>query len=109
MGFSRLTLVDAARTLLPEARALAYGAWDVLDGASSVERLEQAVGECAFVVGASGRGGAGAWTPRQLAERADARAAGGRLAVVFGPEASGLRNAELSLCHETVTIPTSAL
>jgi TrmH family RNA methyltransferase len=107
MGWSRLTLVDAPETLDPQARALAYGAWDVLDAAASAERLEQAVATCAFVVGASARGGEGAWTPRQLAERADSRAAGGRVALVFGPEASGLGNAELALCHETVTIPTS--
>ena len=29
------------------------------------------------------------------------------MALVFGPEASGLTNQELRLCHETVTIPTA--
>ena len=106
MGVSRLTLVDAPKETQAESRALAYGAWDVLDEALAVQRLEQAVAGCAFVVGASARGGASAWTPRQLAERAHERAGTGRMAVVFGPEASGLSNAELQLCHETVTIPT---
>jgi tRNA/rRNA methyltransferase len=106
MGVSRLALVDAPGGLDAEARAIAYGAWDVLDGARQVARLQQAVAGSAFVVGASARGGAGAWTPRQLAERAAARAGGSRMAVVFGPEASGLSSAELQLCHETVTIPT---
>jgi TrmH family RNA methyltransferase len=106
MGVSRLTLVDAPSGMDAEARALAYGAWDVLDGARAVPRLEQALAGCAFVVGASARGGVDAWTPRQLAERAAERAGTARMAVVFGPEASGLSNAELLLCHETVTIPT---
>lgn len=106
MGMGRLRLVDPPRGLDAEARALAYGAWDVLDGAETAPGLERAVASCAFVVGASARGGASSWTPRELAERADGRAGGGRLAVVFGPEASGLTNAELLLCHETVTIPT---
>jgi TrmH family RNA methyltransferase len=58
------------------------------------------------VVGTSGRPLPGAWTPRRLAEEGQARAGGGRTAVVFGPEASGLRNDELGLCHETVHIPS---
>lgn len=106
MGMGRLRLVDPPSGLDAEARALAYGAWDVLDGAETAPSLEQAVASCAFVVGASARGGAASWTPRELAERADGRAGAGRLAVVFGPEASGLTGAELQLCHETVTIPT---
>lgn len=107
MGLGRLLLVDPPAGLAAaEARALAYGAWDVLDGAVGAPSLEAAVGEASFVVGASARGGSAAWTPRALAERAAERAGGGRLAVVFGPESSGLTNAELRLCHETVTIPT---
>jgi len=106
MGLGRLRLVDPPRGLDAEARALAYGAWDVLDGAETAPGLRQAVAPCAFVVGASARLLASAWTPRELAERAAKRAASGRLAVVFGPEASGLSNDELLFCHETVTIPT---
>lgn len=106
MGLGRLRLVDPPSGMDAEARALAYGAWDVLDTAASATSVQQAVAGCSFVVGASARGGSGAWSPRQLAERAAARAGDGRLAVVFGPEASGLTNDELAVCHETVTIPT---
>jgi TrmH family RNA methyltransferase len=90
----------------PAARGLAYGAWDVLDGLRRHESLRQAVASCTVVAGTSGRPHSEAWTPRRLAEDGPVRAAGGRLAVVFGPEAEGLRNDELALCHVRVHIPT---
>ena len=109
MGLGRLRLVGPPPGLDDaDARALAYGAWDVLDAALAAPSLQHAVASCTFVVGASARGGASAWTPRELAERAGGRVGRDRLAVVFGPEASGLSIAELALCHETVTIPTDA-
>ena len=92
----------------PAARALAYGAWDVLDGVRYCATLRDAVAGCTFVAGTSGRPVAGTWTPRALAGGAAARAGEGRLGVVFGPEADGLRNDELSLCHVRVHIPTDA-
>jgi tRNA/rRNA methyltransferase len=107
MGLSRLTLVQPPVGLeTPEVRALAYGAWDVLDGAVRSSDLAVAVGDAAFVVGTTGRPAAGTWTPRRLALEAPARTGSGGLAIVFGPEASGLRRAELDRCHELVHIPT---
>lgn len=89
----------------PEARALAYGAWDVLDGIRRPASLREAVASCTLVAGTSGRAHAGAWTPRRLGQESASRPAGERLAVVFGPEAEGLRNDELALCHVRVHIP----
>jgi TrmH family RNA methyltransferase len=91
----------------PEARNLAYGAWDVLDAARPARSLLEAVGDSAFVAGDTARALPEVWTPRRLAHEAEERAAGGRLSVVFGPESSGLTNQELSLCHVRVRIPTS--
>src|SRR5580765_5236929 len=72
MGLGSLALVGAPAGLdQPEARALAYGAWDVLDAAVPAALLR-----------------------------------GGRLALVFGPEASGLTDEELAQCHLRVHIPT---
>jgi TrmH family RNA methyltransferase len=109
MGLRSLWLVGADALDLDrdrEARALAYGAWDVLDGARRTGSLADAVSGCTLVVATSGREAAGAWSPRRLAREAEARSLGGRLAVVFGPEASGLRREELELCHEIVRVPT---
>jgi tRNA (cytidine32/uridine32-2'-O)-methyltransferase len=109
MGLAHLKLVGAPEGLHePGARALAYGAWDLLDAATRHDSLEAAVGPSTLVVGTSGRPSSAAWSPRRLAEECGARAGGGRVSLVFGPESSGLRNDELGLCHLLVHIPTDA-
>jgi TrmH family RNA methyltransferase len=108
MGLTHLRIVEPPSGLAePEARNLAYGAWDLLDAARPERSLVEAVGDSAFVAGATARGLPEAWTPRRLAQEAEERAGGGRLSLVFGPEASGLTNQELSLCHVRVRISTS--
>lgn len=108
MGLHHLCIVEPPAGLAEaEARNLAYGAWDVLDAARPARSLREAVGDSTFVAGATGRALPEAWTPRRLAQEAEGRSGGGRLSVVFGPEASGLTNQELSLCHVRVRIPTS--
>jgi TrmH family RNA methyltransferase len=107
MGLRRLWLVDPPAALLDhEARALAYGAWDVLDGAGRAADLGEAVAASTFVAGTTGRDVAGAWTARELGERASEAARGGGVSVVFGPESSGLTRRELDLCHRLVHVPT---
>jgi TrmH family RNA methyltransferase len=107
MGLGQLALVEPPRGLdEPDARALAYGAWEVLDGAGRFPSLREAVSASGSVVGTTGRGTAGAWSPRELAARAGRLVAGGTLSLVFGPEASGLTAAEMSLCHALVHVPT---
>jgi len=107
MGLRALCLVDPPPGLEEEeARSLAYGAWDVLDGARRAETLLDAVSASVTVVGTTGRDVAGAWTPRRLAAEAEALAGGGTLSLVFGPEASGLTGSELDRCHVLVHVPT---
>lgn len=108
MGQTRLCLVDAGSDggRSPAARALAYGAWDVLDGALAVATLAEALAGCDYAVATSGRAGESTLTPRQLAhDLAGGRR--GRVALVFGPEASGLTLAEQRLCHALVRIPSA--
>jgi tRNA/rRNA methyltransferase len=107
MGLQSLVLVSPPEDLdAPESRALAYGAWDVLDSARRAADLRAAIGPAVFVVGATGKPHAETLSPRELAATWRRRAANGCMAVVFGPEASGLRADELALCHALVTIPT---
>jgi TrmH family RNA methyltransferase len=109
MGLRVLRLVEPPPGLdRPEVRGIAYGAWDVLDSAIVASSLREAVAGSTLVAGTTGRPHPPAWTPRRLAEEADVRAGGGRVSLVFGPEASGLRTDELDLCPVHVHIPTDA-
>jgi TrmH family RNA methyltransferase len=107
MGLRTLWLVGAKPELGDEAsRALAYGAWDVLDAARRADSLPQAVSASLAVVGTTALPVAGAWSPRRLAAESEALAGAGTLSLVFGPEATGLTAAERALCHRLVRIPT---
>jgi TrmH family RNA methyltransferase len=109
MGLRTLKLVEPPVGLdRSAARALAYGAWDVLDGAMVSKSLRDAVAESTLVAGTSGRTEEQAWSPRRFAAEAGERAASGRVSVVFGPEASGLTTDELALCHLRIHIPAAA-
>jgi tRNA (cytidine32/uridine32-2'-O)-methyltransferase len=105
MGLGSLVLVEAEPVAEP-ARALAYGAWDVLDAARFARTLAEAVAEATLVAATSGRSEGDPFTPRAFAQ--EAPAGPGRVAVVFGPEATGLRRDELDLCPWRIHIPTAA-
>ena len=108
MGLGAPVLVDPPKDLGSEdTRGLAYGAWDLLDGARRTVSLQEAVLGSVLVAGTSGRLKLGeVFTPRRFAEEGLRRAAGGRTSIVFGPERSGLSREELGLCHLTLQIPT---
>jgi TrmH family RNA methyltransferase len=109
MGLRSLVLVEPPGGLeAPDVRALAYGAWDVLDGARAVATLAEAVRDCTVVAGTSSREGPEQVSPRALAEEMAGRAGAGRVAVVFGPERTGLTREELQRCHLHVRIPSDA-
>jgi TrmH family RNA methyltransferase len=109
MGLGRLKLVGPPPGLTePAARALAYGAWDVLDAATVHDDMRAATGPSTLVVGTSGRASPGAWAPRRLAREGGARMGEGRMSLVFGPESTGLRSDELALCHVVVHIPADS-
>jgi TrmH family RNA methyltransferase len=104
MGLGSLVLVEAEPVAEP-ARALAYGAWDVLDEARFAQSLSDAVGGATLVAATSGRSESESRSPRAFAR--DAPAGSGRVAIVFGPEATGLRRDELDLCPWRIHIPTA--
>jgi tRNA (cytidine32/uridine32-2'-O)-methyltransferase len=107
MGIERLTLVGRSTDFVGrEARPLAYGAWDLLDSAQTADSLRDAVAGCSFVAATTGRPGESRFTLRSFFGAADGLVGAGRLGLVFGPEATGLTNDELALCHAHITIPT---
>lgn len=110
MGLRDLALVNPERFPHPQARAQASGALNVLDEAPVVATLEEAVADCAWVVGTSARArhlGDEPLTPEAFAERAKEIGRTGKVALVFGYEQSGLTNEELDRCNAVVAIPTN--
>jgi tRNA/rRNA methyltransferase len=91
------------------ARRVAVHAEDLLDRPRVVRTLDEAVADCAWVVGTSSRRvrGKRLMSPEEVAREALARAAEGRTAIVFGDERSGLTNAEVDRCHDLSVIPTA--
>lgn len=109
MGQSDLVLVNPRHFPHEEAAARASGASDILDNATVVSTLAEALTDCVYVAGASARSRTINWPsmgPRDCAERMISEREHGKVAAVFGPEKSGLNNDDLDLCHTLLTIPT---
>ena len=111
MGFSQLTLVRPTDHLVEEARVRSANNEEILFNASVCTRLEHAVTECTFIVGTSARLRTIRWPSlplRQAMTRlAEFDGRGDEVAILFGPERSGLSNRHLDLCDILVRIPTS--
>ena len=112
MGLTRLALVGAETTVADEAPVVAVHARDVLQRAEYFTNLAEATKNTALIAGITRRRGKRrkyfATSPEQLAARV-CEITAGRVALVFGNEASGLTDGELALCHLAVAIPTSTL
>lgn len=106
-GIAELVLVDPPCFDAEHARWMAPNAHDIINGARFVQTIEEAIEGIVVVVGTSGRARRWNWpviSPPELALRLDTRPT----AILFGPEDSGLSNADLARCHAIVSIPTSA-
>lgn len=109
-GLTEWTWIAPRFSDLGPARRLAVHAGDLLDTVRYAATLEEAVRDCAWVVGTSARTREGKRKigPRQFAEEATRRGQEGTVALVFGDEQSGLSNAEIDLCHTLCGVPTDA-
>jgi len=109
MGLTDLVLVKPKQFPHEDATARASGAEDILNAATVVDNLDEALRECVYVAGASARSRTIGWpsmTPRECARRLLAQGQNGTVAAVFGPEKSGLTNEDIDRCHTLLTIPT---
>jgi tRNA/rRNA methyltransferase len=95
----------------PKAYAVASGADKVLEAAKVEWRTEDAFADCTFVVAATARPRElekPVWSARETAARLRALiSAGGRPAVMFGPEANGLGNDEIARADAIMTYPVN--
>jgi tRNA/rRNA methyltransferase len=96
----------------PEARKLSTHGEHLLDQARIVNDLGEAVGDCLLVVGTSARIGGpvrrqSVGLPDEIVPHLVEAAANGPVALVFGPEPTGLSNADVARCHYLIHIPTA--
>jgi tRNA/rRNA methyltransferase len=112
MGFDSLHLVGADIHGEAEAVWRAHGAGELLTQAMTFQTISDATADCDLVVGTTARRrgtGRAYHDPAQLRE---ALASKGdcieRVAVLFGCEAHGLSNRELSFCDLLSTVPLAA-
>jgi TrmH family RNA methyltransferase len=109
MGFDSLCLVAPERFPAAEAVAMAAGADDVLARARLFPDVRSAVADCGLVIGTTARNRQLPWRilePREAAPEITTAAQASEVAILFGPERSGLPNEDLQQCQLLLTIPT---
>ena len=107
MGLSKLYLVDPVDFPSDEATSRAGQATDVLNNATIVSSLEEAIQDCALVIGTSARDRSiklPALSAEKCAAMAVTEQAKTPVALVFGRERTGLHNDEIQQCHFQVNI-----
>ena len=111
MDLSSLVLVRPASFPSDEADRRSLGAVDLLRSARVVDTLEEAIGDCRLVIGSSARSRSFphvSLDARRCGERLWTEAAEGEpVALLFGPERTGLSNQDLDRCAFQVRIPAS--
>jgi tRNA (cytidine32/uridine32-2'-O)-methyltransferase len=109
MGLGDLVLVNPRYFPHEDATARASGAEDLLQSARVVNSADEALADCNYVAGASARPRSIEWPlmePRECAVRLLQESVNGTVAVLFGPEKSGLTNDHMDRCDTLLTIPT---
>ncbi|GBE14106.1 tRNA (cytidine/uridine-2'-O-)-methyltransferase TrmJ [bacterium BMS3Abin14] len=111
MGLGGLVIAGADDYMESEARMMAASAGDVLESARVCDSLEEAVLPYSVVLGVSRRVKSSRrriMDPREAARFVIRELDNGKIALVFGPEDSGLSAVELGMCHGIVSIPAAA-
>lgn len=107
MGLSRLTLVRPASVTHPDIARLARDGQFIVDQAVVTDSLNEALADCRLAVAFSARMRGNSWPVNTLIdgvrEVSDDQLP---VALVFGPEASGLTSDELRVCRQQWIIPT---
>mgnify|MGYP001303467723 FL=1 len=109
MGFDKLCLINPIEHPHSEARARSAGALDVLLGAEVFDNLQDAIKDCGLIIGTTARTrriSVPITNIRETAPSIVAEAKQKSVAVIFGPEKSGLINAQVDCCNQLVNIPS---
>ncbi|MEK9650376.1 MAG: RNA methyltransferase [Gammaproteobacteria bacterium] len=109
MGLTNLILVKPKNFPHGDARALAGNALDILESATVVDSLAEAIGQAKLVFATSARERSIGWpslyaadAAKEIVELANAEQ---QIAIIFGREDRGLTNEELQLANKHLVIP----
>jgi tRNA/rRNA methyltransferase len=110
MGIGKMIIVGN-RDLDDEAiRQMAtHVSKDIVDTIRHFDSLDEALADFSWIVGTTARQGSGRGpvvSPRRMAESLVAISQENEIALLFGPEDTGLTNDDLRFCQTVVTIPT---
>lgn len=112
MGISDLIVVRQEHLAIEEMKQMStHFAADLVDGIRYFASLREALADFNFIVGTTARRGHARGpliSPREAALRVAEKAKNNKVALLFGPEDTGLSNDDLRYCHALVQIPTSA-
>ena len=110
-GISELIVVGNRELEGEEMRKMAtHVSGDILDGIHHYDTLDEALAGFNWVVGTTARHGWGRGpviSPREMAQKVLEISQENRVALLFGPEDTGLTNDDLRFCQTMATIPTS--
>jgi tRNA/rRNA methyltransferase len=107
-GLEGLDLVAPGDWRTVECWRTAWGAHDVLEQARVFDDLPPALAEAEYVAALSGREPGEAIDVRDMAAEVAGLGRSARVALVFGPETTGLSDGEMALCGRRVVIPAHA-
>ncbi len=111
MGIGNIIVVGAADMDREEMQKRStHLAADVLDKIQYFDNMDTALGDFNYIVGTTARVGSARGpfiAPRVIAEKIVGISRKNKIALLFGPEDTGLSNDELRYCHAVVSIPTA--
>ncbi len=111
MGLQHLKLVSPREGMNEQCQRRAGKAIDLVTSAKIYATLDEAVEDENIVIGTTSarkrKGKQKTHTPREIAPRLCEYGKSQRVALVFGPERSGLTDAHLARCQYLVSIPAS--
>jgi tRNA/rRNA methyltransferase len=111
MGITRLILVkDSLPDREPMAKMATHKAAHLIDNLEIYETLPEALSDFTIVVGTTARRGRQRFvtqTPREMVDALLPQLPNNQVAIIFGPEDTGLTNDDLKYCQMASAIPTA--
>ncbi len=111
MGIEKISVVGNRDLALEEMKQMAtHFAAGIVDRIQHFDRLDEALARFHYIVGTTSRRGSARGpvvSPREMAARLVDISQDNKVALLIGPEDTGLSNDDLRFCHLLVTIPTS--